>query len=148
MYVFCLAGWNFFTWEYIDRLMSRAFPQGKIMVFVLDKLWCMQCQEVLSIWELCSKLAYQREGNGNPLQCSCLQNPRDGGPWWAAISGVAQSRTRLKRLSNSSSSLPKIHGYGEKIWDSWFRYNELCYDIETAWTLIQCLRFKNKIKLN
>ena len=44
------------------------------------------------------------EGNGNPLQCSCLENPRDGGAWWAAICGVAQSRTRLKRLSSSSSS--------------------------------------------
>ena len=33
------------------------------------------------------------EGNGNPLQCSCLENPRDGGPWWAAVYGVAQSRT-------------------------------------------------------
>ena len=42
------------------------------------------------------------EGNGNPLQCSCLENPRDGGAYWAAIYGVAQSRTRLKRLSNSS----------------------------------------------
>ena len=45
-----------------------------------------------------------REGNGNPLQCSCLENPRDGEAWRAAISGVAQSRTRLKRLSSSSSS--------------------------------------------
>ena len=44
------------------------------------------------------------EGNGNTLQCSCLENPRDGGAWWAAISGVAQSRTRLKRLSSNSSS--------------------------------------------
>ena len=44
------------------------------------------------------------EGNGNPLQCSCLENPRDGGAWWAAICGVAQSRTRLKRLSSSSSN--------------------------------------------
>ena len=44
------------------------------------------------------------EGNGNPLQCSCLANLRDGGAWWAAIYGVAQSRTRLKRLSSSSSS--------------------------------------------
>ena len=44
------------------------------------------------------------EGNGSPLQCSCLENPRDGGAWWAAISGVAQSRTRLKPLSSSSSS--------------------------------------------
>ena len=41
------------------------------------------------------------EGNGNPLQCSCLENPRDGGTWWAAISGVAQSQTQLKRLSSS-----------------------------------------------
>ena len=43
-------------------------------------------------------------GNGNPLQCSCLENPRDGGAWWAAVHGIAQSRTRLKRLSSSSSS--------------------------------------------
>ena len=43
------------------------------------------------------------EGNGNPLQCSCLENPRDGGAWWAAVYGVAQSQTRLKRPSSSSS---------------------------------------------
>ena len=43
------------------------------------------------------------KGNGNPLQCSCLENPRDGGAWWATISGVAQSQTRLKQLSSSSS---------------------------------------------
>ena len=42
------------------------------------------------------------EGNGNPLQCSCLENPRDGGGWWAAVYGVAQSRTWLKRLSSST----------------------------------------------
>ena len=42
-------------------------------------------------------------GNGNPLQCSCLENPRDWGAWWAAVYGVARSRTRLKRLSSSSS---------------------------------------------
>ena len=45
------------------------------------------------------------EGNGNPLQCFCLENPRNGGAWWAAIYGVPQSRTRLKRLSSSSSSV-------------------------------------------
>ena len=49
-------------------------------------------------------LSCSGEGNGNPLQCSCLENPKDGGAWWAAIYGVAQSRTRLKRLSSSSSS--------------------------------------------
>ena len=45
-----------------------------------------------------------REGNDNPLQCSCLENPRDGGAWWAAVSGVTQIRTRLKQLSSSSNS--------------------------------------------
>ena len=44
------------------------------------------------------------EGNGNPLQCSCLENPRDGRAWWAAIYGVTQGQTRLKQLSSSSSS--------------------------------------------
>ena len=44
------------------------------------------------------------EGSGNPLQCSCLENPRDGGVWWAAVYGVTQSRTRMKWLSSSSSS--------------------------------------------
>ena len=51
------------------------------------------------------------EGNGNPLQCSCLENPRDWGAWWAAVYGVAQSRTRLKRLSSSSSII--IHSLTE-----------------------------------
>ena len=40
------------------------------------------------------------EGNGTPLQCSCLENPRDGGAWWAAVSGITQSQMQLKRLSN------------------------------------------------
>ena len=48
------------------------------------------------------------EGNGNPFQCSCLENPRDGGAWWAAVYGVAQSWTWLKRLSSSSSSSPGL----------------------------------------
>ena len=43
------------------------------------------------------------EGNGNPLQCSCLENPREGGAWWAAVYGVTQSWTQLKQLSRSSS---------------------------------------------
>ena len=46
------------------------------------------------------------EGNDNPLQCSCLENPRDKGAWWEAIYGVAQSWTRLKQLSSSSSKRP------------------------------------------
>ena len=60
------------------------------------------------------------EGNGNPLQCSCLENPRDGGAWWAAIYGVVQSQTRLKRLSSSSSSMyPTRGGYPKYMKDAW-----------------------------
>ena len=49
------------------------------------------------------------EGNGNPLQCYCLENPRDGEAWWAAVSGVARSQTRLKRLSSSSHIYIHVH---------------------------------------
>ena len=52
------------------------------------------------------------EGNGNPLQCSCLENPRDGGAWWAAACGVAQSRTRLKWFSSSSSIILLSYFFG------------------------------------
>ena len=55
------------------------------------------------------------EGNGNPLQCSCLENPREGGAWWAAVSGVTQSWTRLKRLSSSS-----IYSYYSYYLVAWF----------------------------
>ena len=57
-------------------------------------------------------LACIGEGNGNPLQCSCLENPRDGGAWWAAIYGVAQSRTLLNKVSyleTISYVLPSKH---------------------------------------
>ena len=54
------------------------------------------------------------EGNGNPLQCSCLENPRDGGTWRATIYGIAQSRTQLKQLSSSNSS--SITKSGSKLW--------------------------------
>ena len=50
-------------------------------------------------------LSCTEDGSGNPLQCSCLENPRDGGAWWIAIDGVTQSRTRLKWLSSSSKDV-------------------------------------------
>ena len=59
------------------------------------------------------------EGNGNPLQCSCLENPRDGGAWWAAVYGVTKSRTRLKWLCSSSSSQAMVFTvitYGCESW--------------------------------
>ena len=51
------------------------------------------------------------EGNGSPLQCSCLENPRDGGAWWAAVYGVAQSRTQLNRLSSSRVCACMLSGF-------------------------------------
>ena len=60
-------------------------------------------------------LSCMAEGNGNPLQCSCLENPRDGGAWWAAVYGVAQSRTWLKWLGGSSS---RTSGFSQ-----WGRYS-------------------------
>ena len=60
------------------------------------------------------------EGNGSPLQCSCLENPRDGGASWAAIYGVTQSWTRLKQLSSSSSGL---QSRGSQ--KSWTQFNKL-----------------------
>ena len=62
------------------------------------------------------------EGNGNPLQCSCLENPRDGGAWWAAVCGVAQSRTWLKQLSSSSSS-----SLGRLIWGRSHISSRICF---------------------
>ena len=73
---------------------------------------------------------YFGEGNGNPLQCSCLENPRDGGALWAALYGVAQSRTRLKRLSSSSSSSSSVYE-GLSWWLSDKKYACQAGDIET-----------------
>ena len=64
-------------------------------------------------------LSYIGEEYGNPLRCSCLENPRDGEAWWAAVSGVAQSRTRLKRLSSSivvtMDCMLELHTSREKV---------------------------------
>ena len=78
-------------------------------------------------------LACIGEGNGNPLQCSCLENSRDGGAWWAAVYGVAQSRTRLKRLSSSSSSrhqkLYNLYGQIERMEKSLWKAKDSRRDI-------------------
>ena len=65
--------------------------------------WCRKELEMTERLPFHFSLSCIGEGNGNPLQCSCPGNPRDGGTWWAAIYGVSQSRTRLKWLSSSSS---------------------------------------------
>ena len=71
------------------------------------------------------------EGNGNPLQCSCLENPRDRGAWWAAVYGVAQSRTQLKRLSSSSSIIEKLCiNLSSLIFFNTTIFPTLCYDYD------------------
>ena len=73
------------------------------------------------------------EGNGNPLQCSCLENPRDGGAWGASIYGVAQSRTRLKRLSSSSSAMINITYL---VWQYYGIFKNLLTSLmEISWSL-------------
>ena len=57
-----------------------------------------------ALYDMCPKSTSSREGNGTPLQCSCLENDRDRGAWWAAVYGISQSQTRQKRLSSSNSS--------------------------------------------
>ena len=72
------------------------------------------------------------EGNGNPLQYPCLENPRDGGAWWAAIYGVTQSRTWLKRLTSSSSRyylIIYILKYDLEIWNSTYPYFKFWKDL-------------------
>ena len=65
--------------------------------------WGLEESDTTEQFHFHFSFACMGEGNGNPLQCSCLENPRDGGAWCIAVYGVAQSRTRLKRLSSSSS---------------------------------------------
>ena len=84
------------------------------------------------------------EGNGNPLQCSCLENSRDGGAWWAAIYRVAQSRTRLKRLSSSSVSLKWLFILPQLVLLIWsFFIFKKCFfapDLSChVWTLSYCV---------
>ena len=69
-------------------------------------LWCREESDTTEWLHIHFSLSCIGEGNGNPLQCSCLENPRDSGAWWGAVYGVTQSRTRLKRLSSGSSRHP------------------------------------------
>ena len=71
--------------------------------------WCRWELDTTQWLHFHFSLSCIREGNSNPLQCSCLENLRDGGAWWAAVYGVAQSWTRVKRLSSSSSSFILFH---------------------------------------
>ena len=91
----------------------RGFGEGDgtpLQYSGLESLWMKEPGGLQSMGSLrvghdwATSLSRVGEGNGNPLQCSSLENPRDGGAWWAAVYGVTQNRTRMKRLSSSSSS--------------------------------------------
>ena len=75
------------------------------------RLQSMGSLRVRHDWVTSLSLSCTGEGNGNPLQCSCLENPRDGGAWWAAVYGVTQGQKRLKWLSSSSSSVYMLGGH-------------------------------------
>ena len=79
------------------------FPQTRNKEKSLWKTWMRYHNCPLEIWHFHLSLSCTGEGNGNLLQCFCLENPRDGGAWWVAVYGVAQSRIWLKQLSSSSS---------------------------------------------
>jgi len=95
-------------------------------------------------WVTSLSLSCIGEGNGNPLQCSCLENPRDGGAWWAAVYGVTQSPTRLKRLSSSSSS--SIHGVMSSAGSYILTFFSLCVCL--LYILISIARTSNTILNN
>ena len=88
------------------------------------------------------------EGNGNPLQCSCLENPRDRGAWWAAIYGVAQSRTQLKRLSSSSSwIIKKAREFQKNIYFCFIDYTKAfdCVDHNKLWKILKKMRIPDHL---
>ena len=88
------------------------------------------------------------EGNGNPLQCSCLENPRDGEAWWAAVSGVAQSWTQLKRLSSSSGNVEKDGETVETVSDYIFWGCKITTDGDCNHEIKRCLLLGRKVMTN
>ena len=92
----------YIRWHLTLVLLPRKSHGGRSLVGCSP--WGREESDTTEILHFHFSLSCIGEGNGNSLQCSCLENPRDRGAWWAAIYGVAQSRTRLKRLSNNSNS--------------------------------------------
>ena len=107
---------NHVFWKPINSISEKAMaPHSSTLAWKIPwmeepgRLQSMGSLRVEQDWATSLSPSCIGEGNDNPLQCSCLENPRDGGAWWAAICGVAQSQTRLKRLSSSSSSSSSIN---------------------------------------
>ena len=90
-------------------------------------LQSMGSLRVRHYWATSLLLSCIGEGNGNPLQYSCLESPRDGGAWWAAVNGVAQSRPWLKQLSSSSSRQLFLNFIGKMVALKlfWWKHNRV-----------------------
>ena len=98
-----MAGWNHqCNGHELGQTLGDGEEQGGL---VCCSLWGPKESDTTEQLHFHFSLSCIGEGNGNPLQCSCLEKPRDGGAWWAAVYGVARSQTRLKRLSSSSRQL-------------------------------------------
>ena len=95
----------FYWMEWVQNQIHYPLP-GK-------KIWLWIHLDIYNIFKY--NITFNGEGNGNPLQCFSLENPRDGGAWWAADYGVTQSWTRLKQLSSSSNSAFNLHS-----WATWY----------------------------
>ena len=95
----------FYCMEWVQNQIHYPLPGKNFLLWIY-----------LDIYNILKyNITFNGEGNGNPLQCFCLENPRDGGAWWAAVYGVTQSWTRLKQLSSSSSSAFNLHS-----WATWY----------------------------
>ena len=133
----CLCPWFLFE-ECICR-DNPCCPPG----FVFEDI---QGSIVWNRNELDSSLSCIGEGNGNPLQCSCLENPRDGGASWAAIYGVAQSRPRMKRLSSCSRLIIIIQQ--ERSWVEQFCFIWIKNTLHSAYTLCDMPKDMGKFSRN
>ena len=95
-------------WPFLEKAMAPVLLPGEShgqRSLVGCSPWGHEESDMTERLHIHFSLSHIGKGNGNPLQCSCLENPRDRGAWWAVVYGVAQSRTRLKLLSSSSSSM-------------------------------------------
>ena len=131
-------------WDLPGPGILNHWATGKSCLHIFYVAFALQWQSWVDVTEavpqslkyLLSSPSCIEEGNGNPLQCSCLENPRDGGAWWAAVYGVTQSWTRLKWLSSSSSSPLLKEFAGVHFWRRFSNFSVHQNHLEGLWKQI------------